>query len=88
MAIIASNQKRARTSVKSQQTNVARKSSLKTTLRNFNDAIENNDLDLAKELLPKVQKSLDEAVSHNLYHLNYANRHKSKAAKKINKLEN
>lgn len=88
MAQIKSNEKRARTNEKARLNNLRKKSSLKTIMRNFNKAIYEEDLETAQALLPEVQRALDASVSHNIHHMNFANRHKSKAYRKLADLQN
>jgi small subunit ribosomal protein S20 len=61
--------------------NTAAKSALKTSIRNFDEAI-NNNAEIAVEALQKASRALDKAASKGLIHKNKAARKKSRMAKK------
>ena len=58
-------------------------SSLKTSIRRFEDSIKSGNMSEAKELYRKVASLIDKAVSKGTLHKNTAARKKSKLSKKI-----
>ena len=85
MANIRSAKKRIRTTEKKTKANKSRMSSLKTILKKFNSAIENEEIEEASELIKTVDKKLKKAVDKNLIHKNKASRDLSRLTKKLNK---
>ena len=64
------------------------KSKVRTYTRKFKLAIEEGNVQVAKELYPEVVKQIDMAASKGVIHKNAANRQKSRLAIALNKLEN
>ena len=58
-------------------------SSLKTSIRRFEDSIKAGNFDEAKELYRKVTSLMDKAVAKGTLHKNTAARKKSRLSKKI-----
>ncbi len=86
MPNIQSSKKRVLTSRKARLRNRKQKSELKNTLKKFNLAVQQNDVETADALLVKSQKLLDKSVTSNIQHKNYATRRKSDNAFKYNTL--
>ena len=86
MANIKSAQKRIAVSAKKRERNVVIKSRLKTALKKFETAVENTDIELAKQEFLNATKTLDKAVSKGVIHKNMAARKKSRFAIRLNKL--
>ncbi len=84
MANIKSAEKRIKVTERKRKENKSRLSSLKTTIKKFNLAIENNDIEQAKELIKLVDKGLKKAAHKNLIHANKASRELSQLTKKLN----
>lgn len=84
MANIKSAQKRILVSEKKTAINKARKTEIKTYMKKFDMAIENGNVEEAKELLKKIDKQLKRASHRNLIHKNNASRKISKLNKKLN----
>ncbi len=85
MANIKSAEKRIKVIEKKTAFNRKRKSEVKTYIKNFEAAIEDNNLEEAKEILKKVESKLDKAVSKGIMHKNKASRKVSRLSKRINK---
>ncbi len=84
MPNIKSAEKRVRVSRAKTLRNRMIKSSLKTTIKKFDTAILNNDLEAAKVLYPEVAKEIDMAAAKGTIHKNAANRKKAKLALRLN----
>lgn len=87
MANIKSAQKRILVTQKKTELNKSRKSQIRTYMRNFNNALENNNIDEAKKLLIIIDKNLKKAVAKNTIHKNTASREISRLTKKLNVAE-
>ncbi|MCF6463215.1 30S ribosomal protein S20 [Clostridium sp. Cult1] len=85
MANIKSAEKRIRTTKKRTALNKSRKSEIKTYIKKFDLAIENGNLDEAKELLKIIDKKLKKASHKNVLHKNAASRRVSVLTKRLNK---
>jgi small subunit ribosomal protein S20 len=79
---IKSAMKRVKTSKKENVRNRGIRSTVKTILKKYNAAVE-NDVEQAAASLPAVNATLDKAVAKGVMHKNAANRHKANAAKKL-----
>lgn len=88
MANIKSAKKRIGITARKTEVNKARKSEIKTYIKNFNQSIENNNLDEARELLKLIDKKFKKAVAKNTIHRNTASRKISNLTKKLNSKEN
>ena len=86
MPNIKSAIKRVKTSSKHNEKNSAQKSALRTAIKHFEVAVQNNDVEAAKTALLNATKKLDKAVTKGLVHKNAASRKKSRLAKKFNEL--
>ena len=86
MANIKSQIKRNRQNEKRRLRNKAVKSSLKTAIRKFNEAVQTGDTAAAQTLLRDASRKLDKAVSKGVIHKNQAANRKSAIAKRHNAL--
>ncbi|MED4934473.1 30S ribosomal protein S20 [Heyndrickxia coagulans] len=82
MPNIKSAIKRVKVNEKNHAQNKAAKSAMRTAVKKFEAAVENNDGN-AKELLVDAVKRLDKAASKGLIHKNAASRKKSRLMKKL-----
>ena len=82
VANIKSQIKRNRTNEKARQRNKAVKSSLKTSVRKFNTAVDAGDTEQATVLAREATKALDKAASKGVIHANQAANRKSSISKK------
>ncbi|MEI6407123.1 MAG: 30S ribosomal protein S20 [Actinomycetes bacterium] len=85
MANIKSQIKRIKTNEKAQLRNKSARSSIKTAIRRFKDALAAGDQKVIAEELRIASKSLDTAVSKGVIHANAAANRKSAMAKQANK---
>ena len=76
--------KRVRTSEKANELNNAKKSSMRTAIKKFEEAVAAN-AENSEALLQDAFKAIDSAASKGLIHNNKASRDKSRLAKKLNK---
>ena len=74
------------TSTKKLQNQMVR-SQMLTAVKKFNAAISENNLELAKELMPLASSKIDAAAKKNVIHKNAANRKKSQIARTLSQLE-
>ncbi|MEH3156474.1 MAG: 30S ribosomal protein S20 [Gordonia paraffinivorans] len=86
MANIKSQMKRIRTNEISRQRNQSVKSSLRTAIRSFREAVASGEKDKASELLVSTSRQLDKAASKGVIHANQAANKKSAMAVALNKL--
>lgn len=86
MPNIKSQVKRVKTNEKRRQFNASYKASMRTAIKNVEVAIENKNVEAAKEAYNTANKKLDKAVAKGICHKNYAARQKSRLSKKINGL--
>jgi len=86
MANIKSAKKRILVNNKRSEINKSRKSEIKTYVKKFEAAIQDNNYEAAKELLILIQKKLDRASSKSTMHSNAASRRVSKFTKKLNSI--
>ena len=86
MANIKSQVKRNRTNEIRRQRNQSVKSSLRTAIRGFREAVESGDKDKAAELGQAASRKLDKAASKGVIHANQAANKKSAIAVAVNKL--
>ncbi len=82
MANIKSQKKRNLTNEKARLRNKSVKSSLKTTIRRFNEAAEAGDAAAAQVLAVEAGRKLDKAASKGVIHKNQAANRKSAIAKR------
>ncbi len=81
MANIKSQIKRNRTNEKARLRNKAVKSSLKTSIRRFHEAVAAGDAAKAQEQARVVSRELDKAASKGVIHKNQASNRKSATAR-------
>ncbi|WP_235070651.1 30S ribosomal protein S20 [Turicibacter sp. TJ11] len=86
MPNIKSQVKRVKTNEKRRQFNASYKASMRTAIKNVEVAIENQNVEAAKEAYNTANKKLDKAVAKGICHKNFAARQKSRLSKKINAL--
>ncbi|MAU84231.1 30S ribosomal protein S20 [Gordonia sp. Z-3] len=86
MANIKSQMKRNRTNEERRQRNQSVKSSLRTAIRSFREAVDSGDKDKAAELSRAAGRKLDKAASKGVIHANQAANKKSAMAIAVNKL--
>jgi len=86
MANIKSQKKRALTNAKAQENNMAKKTVVKSAIKNVLKAVEAKDADAAKAAYDKANSVLDKAVSTGIKTGNYAARQKSRLAKAVNSI--
>ena len=86
MANIKSQIKRNRQNEKRRLRNKAVKSSLKTAIRKYNEAVEAGDATAAQALLRDASRKLDKAASKGVIHQNQAANRKSAIAKRAAEL--
>ncbi|GGF28167.1 30S ribosomal protein S20 [Williamsia phyllosphaerae] len=86
MANIKSQMKRNKTNEIARQRNQSVKSSLRTAIRNFREAVAAGEKDKASELLVTTGRKLDKAASKGVIHSNQAANKKSAMAIAVNKL--
>ncbi|MCF6465599.1 30S ribosomal protein S20 [Clostridium sp. Cult2] len=84
MANIKSAEKRIRTTKKRTELNKSRKSEIKTYIKKFDLAIDNGNIDEAKELLKIIDRKLKRATHKNVIHKNAAARRVSVLSKRLN----
>lgn len=87
MAHSLSAKKRVRQNAKSNTTNRARKSQVKTQTKHFEDALEKGDVAAVEEQLKLVSKKLDKTAATSTMHKKTAARKKSSMAKQLNALK-
>ena len=83
MANIKSQIKRNRQNEKRRLRNKAVKSSLKTVIRKYNDALTGGDTEQATALLRDASRKLDKEVSKGVIHKNQAANRKSAIARRL-----
>ena len=86
MANIKSQLKRIKTNERNRLRNQSAKSSLRTAIRHFREAVASGDKDKATTLLASTSRQLDKAASKGVIHANQAANKKSAMAVAVNKL--
>ena len=86
MANIKSQQKRILTNERRRLRNQSVKSSLRTAVRGFREAIDAGEKEKAAELLDATNRKLDKAASKGVIHKNQAANKKSALTVALNKL--
>ncbi|HHX00979.1 MAG TPA: 30S ribosomal protein S20 [Acholeplasmataceae bacterium] len=84
MANIKQQAKRNLTNEKKRLQNAAFKSSIKTAIKKFETAVQNNNLEEAKANFNDANKKLDKALAKGLFHKNKVSRMKSHISKLLN----
>jgi len=85
MPITKSAKKALRQSVKKRVQNIQRKKKYRSYIKEFKNAIEAQDFEKAKILLPQVYKALDKAAKKNTLKKNTVSRTKSRLTKRLSK---
>ncbi|HBM76202.1 MAG TPA: 30S ribosomal protein S20 [Clostridiaceae bacterium] len=85
MANIKSSIKRIKVTRKKTLRNRVVKSTVKTFVKKFEDAISAGNIDEAKKLYPRASHVIDRAAAKGVIHKNTAARKKSRLALKLNK---
>jgi small subunit ribosomal protein S20 len=85
LANIKSAMKRIRVIRKKTARNKMIKSQLKTAIKRFEEALDTDQFDVAKERLQYVDKKLKQAAAKNVIHKNNASRKLSRLAKRLQK---
>ena len=83
MANIKSQIKRVKTNEKRRQRNKSVRSSVRTAVRRFREAVEAGDAEKATELQRAAAKALDKAAGKGVIHKNQAANRKSAMAKRV-----
>ena len=83
MANIKSAIKRIDVTKKETLKNKSRKSEIKTYIKKFELALEENNLEVANELLRKIDKRLKQATLNSVFRKNAASKKVSKLSKKL-----
>jgi small subunit ribosomal protein S20 len=83
VANIKSQIKRVKTNEKRRQRNKSVRSSVRTAVRKFREAVEAGDAEKATELQKAAAKALDKAASKGVIHKNQAANRKSAMAKRV-----
>ncbi|EGK12670.1 30S ribosomal protein S20 [Kroppenstedtia eburnea] len=86
MPNIKSAVKRTKTNEKRRQQRMAQKSAMRTSVKKFLVAVENQEKETAGSLLREAKRKLDKGVTKGLLHKNAAARQKSRLEKKFNAL--
>jgi small subunit ribosomal protein S20 len=86
VANIKSQEKRIRTNERARLRNQSVKSSLRTAIRGFREAVEAGDKTKAAELLVSASRKLDKAAGKGVIHKNQAANKKSALANALNNL--
>ncbi|GGJ14196.1 30S ribosomal protein S20 [Alicyclobacillus cellulosilyticus] len=84
MPNIQSAKKRVRVTARRTLRNTSLRSALKTTLKKFEAAMAQNDLEKARLALRIATRALDKAVTKGIIHKNKANRKKSRLTRRFN----
>ena len=87
MPIIESAKKRVRTSERKEKVNRQWKDKVKNAIKDFEDLIEKNEVEKAREQLNETKSIIDKAVKNNILHKNNAARKKSRLTKMLNEIE-
>lgn len=86
MANIQSAKKRIRSSARRTETNIARRSRIRTFLKKVEEAIVSGNKDEAQGALRAAQPELMRGVTKGLYHRNTVARKISRLARRVNSL--
>ena len=87
MPIIKSAKKRQEVAIRNNARNKAERSELATTIKKFNKAISEKNVELAEQLLPATFSKIDEEVSRGVIHKNKANNKKANLSVELTKLK-
>jgi len=86
MPQIKSQIKRVKTNEKSRLRNIAFKNSMRTAIKDVEQAIAKKDAEQAKTSYALACKKLDKAITKGILHKHAVARHKSSLAKQINSI--
>jgi len=86
VANIKSQIKRVKTNEKRRLRNKSVKSSLRTAIRRFREAVEAGDTDLIIERQRSASRALDKAASKGVIHANQAANKKASLARRVNSI--
>jgi len=78
--------KRVRTAARKTKRNKVSKDALKDAIKDFETAVEENNVELAEEKLNEAKKVIDKSVTKGILHKNNAARKKSKLERKFNEI--
>jgi small subunit ribosomal protein S20 len=87
MPIIKSAKKRMEVAARNNARNKSERSELATTIKKFNAAISNKDVQLAEKLLPETFSKIDEEATKGIIHKNKANNKKASLSIELTKLK-
>ena len=87
MSINRSAEKRERQNRKRRLRNSSTKSTMKTAIKKFNEAVASGDVESASATLAASLKLIDSTASKGVIHKNTANRKKSRLQLRFNKME-
>ena len=87
MPTIDSAKKRMRQSEKRRKRNQKRKSRMRTAVRKFEEALEDEDLEAARSLIGTAESELDRAATKGVIPKSRASRKVSRLKKALSKLE-
>lgn len=87
MPIIESAKKRVRRNARFEEINKKRKSRMRSFVKKVEKAVEEENLDQAKELLPKADRELQRASGKGAIHKNKAARIMSRLARMVKELD-
>ncbi|MCL6452470.1 MAG: 30S ribosomal protein S20 [Alicyclobacillus sp.] len=88
MPNIKSAEKRVRTSARRSLRNTSLKSALRTTIKKFETALVQNDVEQARLALKIATRALDKAATKGVIHRNAASRKKSRLTRRFNAVAN
>lgn len=83
---IKSAEKRVRISANRTLHNMSLKSALRTTIKKFESALAQSEIDQARLALKIATRALDKAATKGIIHQNAASRKKSRLTKRLNKV--
>ncbi len=86
MPNIKSKAKRVKTNNKRREFTSSYKASMRTAIKNVEEAVAANDKSTAQESLKIAYKKLDKAISKGIVHKNFAANQKARLAKKVSAL--
>ncbi len=87
MANIKQQIKRIRTSEKNRLANASFKSSVKTAIKNVEEAVSTKDLEASVKAYNYAAKKLDKGLAKGIFHKNFVARNKSRLSKLVNTLK-
>ncbi|MEG1581806.1 MAG: 30S ribosomal protein S20 [Clostridia bacterium] len=88
MPNIKSAKKRVDVTIRNRQINKGNRSELATEIKKFDNAVKEENVALAEQLLPKTFATIDEKVTKGTIHKNCANHKKATVASKLDALKN